>query len=179
MSAEGLRNAQWIRRVQPRRAAILAAELRNAVTPASVVAQDLVDLETEWDGGGACCAICGGDPAASHHGHSQTCPIGAAAASIQDTVRHVLALADALQPPPLHDPGSKGWLQIAAPDRDSSGGHTVLSGRRYGKTLDSLMARIAELEAERDALLASEGGSEGQHRINVTRRTLGARRINR
>jgi len=52
--------------------------------------------------------------------------------------------------------------RIAPPKRDSSGGHTVFSGRRYGKTLDSLMARIVELEAERDALLASEGGSDGK-----------------
>ena len=99
MSAEGIRAAQWIARVQPQKAAVLAAELRNAVTPAACVAQELDDLETDWDGGGSCCAVCGGDSAYSHHGHAETCPIGAAATSLRDTVRHVLALADALQGP--------------------------------------------------------------------------------
>ena len=70
MSADGIRAAQWIGRVQPQKASVLAAELRNAVTPAACVAQEID--EAGWAG------------------HS---------VGIKDTVRHILALADALQGP--------------------------------------------------------------------------------
>lgn len=41
MSANGLRAAHWLRRVQPGRAAVVAAELRNAITSASLAAQEI------------------------------------------------------------------------------------------------------------------------------------------
>ena len=77
MSREGLRAAAWVRRCQPVRAAVLAAELRNAVTPAHTAVQSLAG---ELD-----------------------------LADVAESVRHVLEIADALQPRP------------ALPERDSSG----------------------------------------------------------
>jgi len=41
VSAEGIRNAAWLGRVQPHRARAVAAELRNAITPASLALSSL------------------------------------------------------------------------------------------------------------------------------------------
>jgi len=78
MSAEGIRSAQWIGRVQPQKAAILAAELRNAVTPAHSVLQEMYD--------------CG-------HGGVEPQDHLDRLASLADTIAHVLRIADALQGP--------------------------------------------------------------------------------
>lgn len=66
MSAEGLRAAAWIRRVQPGRAAVLAAELRNAITPAACARDD------------------------------ETCSREDMAEACDWTVRHVIQIVDAL-----------------------------------------------------------------------------------
>lgn len=67
MSIDGIRNAKWIGRVQPMRAKNLAAELRNAVTPASLVA------------------------------HCEQEHVADILADILASVAHVLAIADALE----------------------------------------------------------------------------------
>lgn len=88
MSAEGIRSAQWIARVQPQKAAVLAAELRNAVTPAALAANE---MDTDF----VECAVC-----SSPVGGEHDCPVVAVQElvdSIRDTMAHVLRIADALQ----------------------------------------------------------------------------------
>ena len=49
MSEHGIRAAKWIRRVQPKRASAVAAELRNAITPASLVVGELGEDQSVED----------------------------------------------------------------------------------------------------------------------------------
>lgn len=90
MSAEGIRAAQWIARVQPVRAACLAAELRNAITPTSLVAS-----------GFACQSL-----------------FQEELGDLQATVDHVLAIAEALQPSVIARPDrdSSGGHEVSVPD---------------------------------------------------------------
>lgn len=70
MSALGLEAGRGLAVVAPQLAANLAAELRNAATPAACVAQELDEVDDEIQSYGP---------------------------GIRDTVRHLLAIADALQ----------------------------------------------------------------------------------
>lgn len=95
MSAEGIRAAKWIGRVQPKRAAVLAAEIRNAITAASLAVGDVDTDSIE-------CAVCSSIVGGKHDCARES--IDAALEDIRGSVAHVLAIADALQPGGVRSP---------------------------------------------------------------------------